>query len=119
MGLRTDDRLIDVTQLTTDPTAVKIVNASGHKTYVKGMWFYNTDTAERVVTIYIVPDSAGSQGTAATANMHYTVTIAAGKAQWEVFPYPVILKDTNDTIQIKADSASKVNMAAYGVDEVL
>lgn len=56
-------RLADPQQL--DDTAAAIyANPASTKTYIKLLWLYNTNATPETVTIYYVPDSAGSLGTA-------------------------------------------------------
>jgi hypothetical protein len=84
-------------------------NASGETSFVKSIIVHNTNTTAENVKIYVVPDSGGSVGTAATSNLMHNLTVAADATVHLEFPGPgIVLKGTNDTVQAVTDTASKV-----------
>lgn len=98
--------------------AAQVTNASGVKTRVQLIVLHNTDSSARVVTVYNVPDSGGSVGTAAAANQMIYVSINPGETVIFDFGKPgLVLIDQNDTIQALADVANKVTIQVYGFDE--
>lgn len=112
MALSLPTRLKETAELTTS-SAAAITNASGDTTIVTRIHLHNHTGASKVVTLHNVPDSAASVGTAADANEMLEITLAAGDSlDWECY---IVLSDTNDTIQAKADTANSVTMAAYGI----
>jgi len=73
---------------------------------------HNTHTSAIVVTICIVNDNALAVGTPDINDEFWQQSIAASDT--EIFDVPIALTDTNDTITIYADTASKVNAVAFG-----
>ena len=89
-------------------------NPASTKTFVRSLIFHNTNTASETVKVYNVPDSTGSLGTASAANRFLNITLAAN-ATFEYSPeYPMVLTDTNDSIQAETTTASKVTAMVIG-----
>lgn len=89
-------------------------NGSSTKTYIRGFVIYNGNTTAEAVKLYNVPNSTGSVGTAGVSNLFYSQSIAADETVIISFPYPVVLIDTNDTIQAVTTTASKVTVQILG-----
>lgn len=93
-------------------------NPSSKKTYIRNMIIHNTNTTAELVTLYNVPDSSGSLGTAAAANQFYKQSIAPNETVLLEFQAPgLILVDTNDSVQAVTTTASKVTIQIYGGQE--
>ena len=89
--------------------------SSDKNVHVKGLLIFNTSTTtDQVCEIHVVPNSGGSIGTKATANKIGRLTLSASDTAFFEFPYPVALKDTNDSIHVSNDSGSTVNVLAVG-----
>lgn len=107
-------RLAD-TQYISDSAAAIVTNAVGKKTYIKTITIHNTHSAAIAVTLYRVPDSTGSVGTASAANQVWKQTVGIEETViLEFFPPGWVLSDTNDTIQAVAGTASKVTISVDG-----
>jgi hypothetical protein len=84
-------------------------NAASETSFIKSIVIHNTNTTTETVKIYVVPDSAGSVGTAAVSNLIYNLDIVANDTVHLEFPGPgIVLKGTNDTVQAVTTTASKV-----------
>jgi hypothetical protein len=99
-----------LTEITTLPSSngTLYTNPASTKTFVRGAIFHNTNTTSEIVTINVVPDSAGSVGTAAAANRIVKSTLLPDETQFFEFPYGIVLLDVNDTIQGFTTTAGKV-----------
>lgn len=89
-------------------------NAASGKTFVTGCILFNNDTAARTVSAHNVPDSSGSLGTAGNANKFLEVNLAAKEMFLLELDYPMVLTDTNDSIQMSASAASQVTVILLG-----
>lgn len=107
-------RLADPQQLD-DSAAAIYTNPANKRTFVKLLWLYNTNSTPELVTIYYVPDSAGTVGTAGDTGEMFSYTLAGKTA----FVVPIegngwILEDENDTVQAVSTTANKVNVLVCG-----
>ena len=108
------DRLTEIEYIA-GAAAAHITNAATKTTYVRLIVLHNTHSSGLEVTMYNVPDSSESAGTAAAANQFYKDTIVSEDTITMEFPAPgLILEDTNDTIQAVCGTADKVTIQAYG-----
>ena len=89
-------------------------NPSSTKTYVREIVLFNGNNTTETVRLYNVPDSAGSIGTAAGGNQWLEVALAGKETLIIGFDYPVVLTDTNDSIQASTTTASKVTVMLHG-----
>ncbi len=92
-------------------------NPSGKTTFIKGLVLYNANTSAEAVTVYMVPNSAGSLGTAGATNQIAALSIAAGDTVFfplNVDGQPILLTGHNDSIQAGTTTASKVNVVPVG-----
>ena len=110
-------KLADIQQLPATTPAALLTNASGKKTYVKGFTLFNGNTTVEVVKLHNVPDSSGSVGAAALGNQFMQYSMAALETLHFPFDYPLVLTDTNDTIQGCTTTASKVSIMFHGDSE--
>lgn len=110
-------RVLEITTLPSSVGAV-LTNAASTTTYIRGIVLHNGNTTAETVILYNVPDSTGSEGTAATTNeMYYEVMPARATTTLE-FPAPgIMLTDENDTIQGTTTTASKVTIQITGATE--
>lgn len=117
MAIPSPTRLKEIGYVT-DSAVAFVTNSSGEKTYVHNILMYNTDTSEITITLYNVPDSSGSVGTASSANEFFSFSL--GSKQLYVLTIPgegIVLEDTNDTLQCVASVTGKVTVQAYGSTE--
>lgn len=106
-------KLADIQQI--DGTAASILaNASGEKIFLRSIVLHNTDTGAQTVTLYNVPDSAGSLGTPATENQFLKVDLTADETVTWDLQYPIVLTDENDAIFAVADDADVVTAQLLG-----
>ena len=110
-------RLTEITTIANSAGAL-YTKAAGTSVYVRLIVLHNGNTAPEAVKLYVVPDSGGSAGTAATTNEIYAETIEAGGTRVLEFPAQgIILKDNGETIQGVTTTASKVTFQAFGGSE--
>lgn len=89
-------------------------NPASTKTYIRGFVLHNTNTSSETIQIYNVPDSASALGTAGNGNKFLKVILSADETLFVEMPYPVVLTDTNDSIQAVTTTASKVTVQVLG-----
>ena len=89
-------------------------NPSSTKTYVREIVLFNGNSAAELVKLYFVPDSTGSLGTAGASNQFAELTLAAKETLILDFDYPLVLTDTNDSLQAATTTASKVTVMLQG-----
>lgn len=98
----------DAAYLGTSAAAI-YTNASGETSFVKSITLHNTNTSTETVEIYFVPDSGGAVGTAGVSNQCYKLSVLSNETVQIEFPGPgIVLKGTNDTVQGKTTTSSKV-----------
>lgn len=108
-------------EITTIPATAGVIyaNPAGTKTYIGGVTLHNTHTSSEFVEVYIVPDNAGSVGTASLLNRVIGVSLAPNETISYAFPGDGIpLTDTNDSLQADTNTASKVTILLSGPKEV-
>lgn len=89
-------------------------NPASTKTFIRGMLLHNTNTTAETVKIYGVPDSTGAVGTATSAHLILNISLVANDTLLVEFPYPIVLTDTNDSVQGVTTTASKVTALLFG-----
>lgn len=100
--------------------AVTIVaNPVSTTTYIRCIIIHNVNTTTEAVTLYLVPDSAGSEGAdSETTNRFYKEDLPAGSTRILEFPVPgLVLTDQNDTLQGACTTHEKVLVWVYGGQE--
>jgi hypothetical protein len=113
----THKRLVDITYIASSAGAI-FTQPAGKTTYLKLLMLHNTNTTTETVTLYCVPDNAGSVGTAAVANQTYKLGLAPDETVQIAFGGSgLIFHDTNETLQAVTTTASKVTVHAYGAQE--
>jgi hypothetical protein len=110
-------RLAEAIALQSSATDI-IDSASGTK-YPRVLLIHNVNTIAETVSLYLVPDSGGSKGSASdTTNRFYYEVLAGGATRFvEVPPPGLMLVDNHDSIQGKCTINSKVLVWAYGGQE--
>ena len=106
-----------LTEITTiaDSAAAVYTNPASTTSYAVSMKLHNTNTTAESVKIWLVPDNAGSVGTAADANEIWADDLAANESlELDWGKIGLVLSDTNDTIQMETDTASKVTVIIDG-----
>jgi len=89
-------------------------NAASSDSIVTQVYLYNQNTSTTVKCwVLYTPDSTGSVGTPAAADVLFTVSIPPAEAV--AVPVNIAMTDTNDTIKAYADSASQILAHAHGV----
>jgi len=110
-------KLADIAEIASSAGAL-ITNAASVKTWIRGITLHNHTAGAIDVTLYNVPDSGGSVGTAATGNQFFKKSLAADETHYIDLPGPgIVLSDTNDTIQGLASSATSVTAMFHGDNE--
>jgi hypothetical protein len=89
-------------------------NPASTKTYVRSIVIFNGNTTAETVKLYNVPDSGGSLGTAGAGNQFFEQAIAAKETVEFSVEYPMVLTDTNDSIQASTTTGSKVTVQING-----
>ena len=105
------------TNLTISDTAEAIyTNAASTTTFIGSIYLHNSHSGTVEVTLYCVPDSAGSAGTAAAGNEFFKQTLAVDE-DVVINDHCFILGDTGDTIQAVAGTANVVNIFLSGAKQ--
>lgn len=114
----TRDRLFASTSVPSTTGAVFTCPAST-KIFYSGFELHNTNTTSEVVELYDVPNSGGSVGTAAAVPHRFLkVTLAPDETYFYEAPSDGRVHNaTNDTIQGKTTTASKVNITPFGTKD--
>ena len=106
-------KLMDPMVVPTGTAGVILANLAGQKTFVSDIDLHNTTTSAIAVTLYLVPDSSGSLGTAGASNQVYNLLLPGSESVIIELRYPYVLADTNDAIFALAGSAG-VNIVIRG-----
>jgi len=101
-----------ITATTVGTAQTLVTNTTTLDTIVTQITFHNTDTVAIVVTVCRVAASGGAVDTADINDELWQQSIAASDT--DVFDVPTPLTATNDTIQVYAATASKINSWADG-----
>jgi hypothetical protein len=109
-------QLMGVSAVPTSATAI-YANPAGTKSYVTTIDVHNTQSASRVVTIYLVPNSSGSLGTPLSSNEIWKFTLPALDTILIEPKFPYILMNENDAFFAVAD-ATGVNILCKGTQYV-
>ena len=79
---------------------------------------HNTDASALTVALHLVPNGAGSVGTAASTNMFYNVSIPSNGTRILEYAVPgLMLDEENDTIQAVTSIAAKITYTITGGQE--
>jgi len=89
-----------------------VTNAASLDTTISHVVLYNSHSVAIVVTLCTVPDAAAAVGTADANDIYWSQSVPAGDTY--TVDIPVYLTDTNDTLQVYAATADKVNAYAFG-----
>lgn len=89
-------------------------NPASSKSYIRSIILHNTNTTPETVELYNVPDSTAALGTAGTANQFFKKDVSANETLFVDLEYPIVLTDTNDSIQAVTTTASKVTVQVLG-----
>jgi len=110
---RQNTKLADIQYLPASVASI-YANPASTKTFIAGFILFNNDTVSRVVNLHNVPDSTGALGTAGNGNKFYEINLTAKEMAILEFDYPIVLTDTNDSIQGNAAVASQVTIQILG-----
>ena len=98
-------------------TAAAHVTAGANETlHITGILLHNSHSSSLTVTLYCVPDSGGSAGTASEANQFYKKTLTALQTV-VINDLNFYLADEGDTLQAVCGTANKVNILVMGAIE--
>lgn len=89
-------------------------NPASTKTYIKSIVLFNGNTTAETVKLYNVPDSTAALGTAGVSNIFFTKDLAANETFIFDLEFPLVLTDTNDSIQASTTTGSKVTVQLLG-----
>lgn len=106
-------KLADI-QFIGDSASSIYANSASTKTYIRGLVLHNTNTTTETVQIHNVPDSTGSVGAAGNDNRFLKVVLPPDETLFIDFEYPLVLIDTNDTLQAVTTTANKVTIQVLG-----
>lgn len=84
-----------------------ITNPTTLDTIVTSITFHNTDTSAIVCTICRVANSGGSADTADINDEIWQQSV--DPSDTALYDVPFAMRDTNDTVQVYADTGSKIN----------
>jgi hypothetical protein len=107
------DKLADIATVASSSASI-YSNPAGKKSYIRGLVLFNGNTSTETVKLYNVPDNATAVGTAAPTNQWLEYSLAAKETLIVEFPYPLVLTDTNDSLQASTNTASKVTVQLQG-----
>lgn len=114
----TRGRLADI-QTLPSTAGVLYANPASTKTFIGNVILHNTNTTREFVELFNVPDSGGSTGTAALTN-RFIATWLDPDATVQ-FPFEgdgIPLSDTNDSIQGRSTTSTKVTVQFSGPKDI-
>lgn len=88
-------------------------NPSYTKTYITSIDVHNTQSSQRVISIFLVPNNGEVLGIPLSTNQIYKFTIPAFDTVLLESPFPYILDNTNDAIFAESDGTG-VNILCKG-----
>lgn len=92
-----------------------VANATGKDTIITKITIYNVHTSAVTVTLLRVLDSAGTVAVGTVTDIFWVKAVGAGKTEvWGHWDISLALTDTNDSLQVYANVASKVNVFVDG-----
>lgn len=97
-----------------DSVGTIYTNPASTKTYIRGIIFFNDNTSPELIRLYVVPDTAGAVGTASGANKILEYGMATKETYQMEFRQPIVLDETNETLQGFSTTASKVTCVLLG-----
>ena len=108
-----------VTRVGIGSTATVLTVGSAKTCYIRSIICHNIDTVNSsTVKIHIIPNSAGSVGTASSINQLAQLSIQPVDTYFFELAYPITLSTNNDTIQIANTSTTNaVNVLILGDKE--
>lgn len=89
-------------------------NPSSTKTYIRGIVLFNGNTTAETVKLYNVPDATAALGTAGVGNQFAEYQLLSKETMIIALPMPIVLTDTNDSLQAVTTTASKVTVQLQG-----
>lgn len=107
-------RLADIAYIAPTTAASAYTNPAATKSYIRSITLFNGNSTTETVKLYNVPDSAGALGTAGAANQFMEQNLAAKETLILEWAYPVVLKDTNDSLQASTTTGSMVTVILHG-----
>ncbi len=109
-----------VTRVALGTTATILTVGSAKTCYIRSVIVHNIDTINSsTVKIHIVPNSAGSVGTASSINQLAQLSIQPADTYFFELAYPITLASDNDTIRVyNSSTTDAVNVLILGDKEV-
>jgi len=108
------DWLNDTNLVISSSTETIYANAASTTTFIDSITLHNTHSSAVTVTLYFVPDSSGSVGTAATGNQVFKQALDANQT-YTLNDIGQIFSDVNDTLQAVADVDAKATIYVNGL----
>lgn len=107
-------KLVNITSLPST-TGVLYANLALKTAYVRLIMLHNANTTAETVELWSVPNSGGSVGTPGDTNKIFKEVLNTGETRFIEYPTPGLMLDgTNDTLQGKTTTASKVTITVTG-----
>lgn len=108
-----------VTRIALGTTSTVYTVGSAQTTYIRSVIVHNIDSINSsTVSIHIVPNSAGSVGTASSVNRLAQLSIQPADTYFFELAYPITLASNNDTIQVyNSSTTDAVNVLILGDKE--
>lgn len=111
-------KLADI-QYVPAPAGSIYANPAATKTFIRGLVLHNTNTmSNEIIKLYSVPDAAGAIGLASDSSRFFDVLLTPNETLIIGLPYPLVMTDTNDSIQAETSNASKVTVMLLGDKDI-
>jgi hypothetical protein len=91
--------------------------ASGYRYRVKELEFHNIDASAVQLQVWLAPNDSGSVRTVADNDRYQKIKINVPAGETVYFAIGWTLDNENDTIQMKAASASKISAVVHYIEE--
>jgi len=108
-----NDKLMNLSAIPTASATAMYTNPSAKYSYIGGIIFHNTNSSVATVSVFNVPNSSGSLGTAGITNEFLKLSVSPSETALFQSPPIIVLDGTNDAI-FAMSSVSGVNMQCLG-----
>lgn len=114
---RTD--LMAVTQIGMASTVAVVTVSAGQTAYVKSIILHNRSSSSvQNTNIYVVPNSGGSAGAAATTNVIARIGIGTDDTYFFEPAYPIVIRNTGDSLQVGNEGTTADMINAYVTGDI-
>ena len=88
---------------------------SAQTTYIRSLVIHSLDNTNTLnASVYVVPNSGGSAGTAATGNRIARLGISTEDTYFFECAYPITLTANGDSVQVYNEGSSAINVLVLG-----